>query len=332
MLTRIIILGVGVFLSGCAADEVFRPDNPSFTKLHGPLSSVSAARTGEQYTRFLALGSEPAQLWSGYASAPDPRALYVVDIAFVFKEVSGLPLTKMRFAPRNHTQDVIDAWPAYAEARIFAYEGGPINLVTVKLPSDRRLGPDGSFESDWTLCLDCVGLTRQGTVKDLARRDRLLAYAHQPSERRPLVKMSMVDRPSQTLLVGGEADALIARVAQKQRDKAVATAQLANGAKRANTPNLPATVQRDKLVIQIADMVEKGTFKSALPLFEKLDALPVPIDPNTNFYWGWSLVESGQTQAGLAKLYRFLNHIVETKGVDSPYYTATLRMISKAEG
>jgi hypothetical protein len=95
----------------------------------------------------------------------------------------------------------------------------------------------------------------------------------------------------------------------------------ANGALR------PAKVERDALVVQIGEFINEGDAAAALPLFESLNALPVPIDPTVDFYWGWALVEEGQANTGIAKLTRF----AERTDTASPLYREALRLIARAK-
>ena len=89
----------------------------------------------------------------------------------------------------------------------------------------------------------------------------------------------------------------------------------------------PATVERDRLVLQIGDLINKGEIAATLPLFDRLNALPVPIDPTVDFYWGWALLDAGETSAGRAKLNRFARRIDAT----SPLYRTTLRLLAETE-
>ncbi|WP_343559952.1 hypothetical protein [Kiloniella sp. b19] len=89
-----------------------------------------------------------------------------------------------------------------------------------------------------------------------------------------------------------------------------------------------ATTERDTLVLLISDRIKNGQYGAAIPLFEKLDRLPVPLDPRTGFYWGQTLIEAGQTEAGLIKLRRY----VKSLNTNSAYYQPTLRLIARAEG
>lgn len=88
----------------------------------------------------------------------------------------------------------------------------------------------------------------------------------------------------------------------------------------------PAAVRRDTLIVQIGDLVKAGDLPATLPLFERLNALPVPIDPMVDFYWGWALIDSGEANAGVTKLTRF----AERTDTASPYYRQALRLIARA--
>lgn len=89
----------------------------------------------------------------------------------------------------------------------------------------------------------------------------------------------------------------------------------------------PAAEERDRLVVQIGDLVRDGNLSATLPLFERLNALPVPIDPTVDFYWGLALVDSGSVNAGVAKLTRF----ADRTDAGSPLHTEAVRLIAQAE-
>ena len=86
-------------------------------------------------------------------------------------------------------------------------------------------------------------------------------------------------------------------------------------------------MQRDALVVQIGEFINVGDATATLPLFERLNALPVPLDPTMDFYWGWALVNEGEAKTGVAKLTRF----AERTDPSSPLYQESLRLISKAK-
>ncbi|MAO92360.1 MAG: hypothetical protein CMM78_08485 [Rhodospirillaceae bacterium] len=89
----------------------------------------------------------------------------------------------------------------------------------------------------------------------------------------------------------------------------------------------PAAMERDNLVIWISALVKEGDWVAALPLFQRLNQLPVPVDPMVDYYWGRALVESGDTPAGLAKL----NRLARRLDPSSPYYQPVLQLISQTE-
>jgi len=92
--------------------------------------------------------------------------------------------------------------------------------------------------------------------------------------------------------------------------------------------NLPPEIERDRLMVQITDLFKANNAVDALPLFERLNALPVPIDPTADFYWAQSLLANGDRVGASVKLTRFL----ETIDATSPFYAPSLRLMTKIEG
>ena len=92
--------------------------------------------------------------------------------------------------------------------------------------------------------------------------------------------------------------------------------------------DLPPEIERDRLMVQIADLFEAGNAAGALPLFDRLNSLPVPIDPAADFYWAQSLLANGDRQGAAIKLGRFL----QTIDSSSPFYAPALRLMTRIEG
>jgi hypothetical protein len=89
----------------------------------------------------------------------------------------------------------------------------------------------------------------------------------------------------------------------------------------------PAAEERDTLVLRIGELFNAGDRAAALPLFERLNALPVPLDPTVDFYWGWALLDGGAVAAGTAKLARY----AERPDAASLFRQEALRLIAQAE-
>jgi|GEM_PF-4153259 len=85
--------------------------------------------------------------------------------------------------------------------------------------------------------------------------------------------------------------------------------------------------KRDDLMSRVKEMMFKGAYAESLPLFAELDSLPVPLDPEVNFYWGKAFVETKQADKGLAKLYRY----VQSADEKAPHYQEAQSLISRAK-
>jgi len=99
-------------------------------------------------------------------------------------------------------------------------------------------------------------------------------------------------------------------------------------ARKPKIVNLPPEIERDRLMVQIADLFKANNAVDALPLFERLNALPVPIDPVSDFYWAQSLLANGDRVGASAKLTRFIGTI----DAQSPFYAPALRLMTRIEG
>ncbi|MEP3246568.1 MAG: hypothetical protein ABJN40_16360 [Sneathiella sp.] len=91
---------------------------------------------------------------------------------------------------------------------------------------------------------------------------------------------------------------------------------------------LSAEIQRDQLMVQISDLLQDGKAAEALGYFLKLDALPVPIDTATDFYWAQAMLANGDKKSALVKLTRFIKRI-ETS---SQYYQPAIRLLTTIKG
>lgn len=74
-------------------------------------------------------------------------------------------------------------------------------------------------------------------------------------------------------------------------------------------------------------LLRAGRYSDALPLFEQLDQLPLPLDPDFDYYWGQALGEAGQDEAALARLYRY----IRKQGRSAGHYRAALALIGRLE-
>ena len=101
-----------------------------------------------------------------------------------------------------------------------------------------------------------------------------------------------------------------------------------NGARLNKTSDLPPSVLRDQFMLQIGELFNTGKPAEAVPYFERLNALPVPIDGMTNYYWAQALLASGDKRGAYIKLVRFVKQIDPS----SDYYKPAIKLLTKIKG
>lgn len=94
-----------------------------------------------------------------------------------------------------------------------------------------------------------------------------------------------------------------------------------------SAPALPPEVERDRLMLAVGDLFAADRAAAALPYFERLDALPVPLDPAFDFYRAQAHLAAGDRQAAGVLLARFLGRVDR----DSIHYQPALRLMSRLE-
>ncbi len=91
--------------------------------------------------------------------------------------------------------------------------------------------------------------------------------------------------------------------------------------------SLPATVRRDKYMLQLSELLKTEQYQPALEIFPLIEALPVSTDPSLKFYYGEALYKTGEYSAAVRKLYEY---ILE-QGRSARHYTRALEIVSQAE-
>lgn len=91
--------------------------------------------------------------------------------------------------------------------------------------------------------------------------------------------------------------------------------------------SLPATVRRDKYMIQLSTFLKEQDYQSALTVFPKLEQLPINKDPSLDFFYGEALLKTGNPTEALKKLYRYITQ----QGSGARHYTKALELINQAE-
>lgn len=97
--------------------------------------------------------------------------------------------------------------------------------------------------------------------------------------------------------------------------------------RRAMLAAIPPEARRDALMLRIRDALGSDRPQDALPHFAELATLDVALDPDTDFFWGRTLIEAEQPAAGLEKLYRYL----ASRGRDAARYREALELMNRAE-
>ncbi len=90
---------------------------------------------------------------------------------------------------------------------------------------------------------------------------------------------------------------------------------------------LPESVRRDKYMITLSSHLKSGRYQEALAIFPKLKSLSMDTDPSLDFFYGESLLKTGQPKAALTQLYSYIS----TQGRAGTHYARALKLINEAE-
>jgi len=90
---------------------------------------------------------------------------------------------------------------------------------------------------------------------------------------------------------------------------------------------LPANIRRDKYMVQLSSFLKQQKYQDALAIFPKLEDLPIATDPSLKYFYGESLLKTGQTAKALQELYQYINE----QGTGATHYAQALEMINQAE-
>jgi hypothetical protein len=90
---------------------------------------------------------------------------------------------------------------------------------------------------------------------------------------------------------------------------------------------LPLTVRKDKYILSLTDHLNKENFGDAIFYFELLDQLKVELSPSFEYFWGESLLRTGEPEKALEKLYSYVSNV----GSAGQYYTQALQLSTEAE-
>ncbi|MCB1704165.1 MAG: ankyrin repeat domain-containing protein [Halioglobus sp.] len=90
---------------------------------------------------------------------------------------------------------------------------------------------------------------------------------------------------------------------------------------------LPASVRRDKYMVQLSQALKTQQYQQALDIFPKLEALPIATDPSLKFFYGEALLKTNQPGPALEQLYQYINE----QGSSATHYARALELMNQAE-
>ena len=92
--------------------------------------------------------------------------------------------------------------------------------------------------------------------------------------------------------------------------------------------SLPSNIRKDKYMVALTNHLKKQEYHEALVYFDTLDSMNVELSSSFTYFWGETLIKTGDNQEGLAKLY----HYLERAGSGGKHYSSALQYINEAEG
>lgn len=189
MFKRCMTGAVAVLLTACGPQ--IPVTSTVFDEYHGPVASIYSG-DGALLRRYVSDDAE--EFYSGAIKTLDPGGIYLMDMAMIVEDRSGVPFQKLRFVPRNMTPAQVAALPSYAQGFHRYKKGGPKIEFAARLPADRSLDSGGGFETDWTLCRECAGLNADGTAyANSATTKRLRDVAENDTRTVPFSLISFID-------------------------------------------------------------------------------------------------------------------------------------------
>lgn len=90
---------------------------------------------------------------------------------------------------------------------------------------------------------------------------------------------------------------------------------------------LPAEVRRDKYMVALTAHLKNERFEEALVYFDRLQRLGVKLSPSFNFFYGESLLRTGDPDGAISKLYAYISEA----GSGGQYYKRALELVNEAE-
>lgn len=90
---------------------------------------------------------------------------------------------------------------------------------------------------------------------------------------------------------------------------------------------LPLDVRRDKYMVALATHLKNERYAEALEYFNYLERLNIKLDPSFNYFYGESLLRTGQSKLAINKFYAY----IKENGSKGKYYTKALELVNEAE-
>lgn len=92
-------------------------------------------------------------------------------------------------------------------------------------------------------------------------------------------------------------------------------------------PRLPPQVRHDKYMLALTQALATKNYSAAVPVFEELERLGGPRDPEIDFFHGETLVELGRPVDAITPLSRY----VREQGASARYYNEALQLLNRAQ-
>lgn len=131
-------------------------------------------------------------------------------------------------------------------------------------------------------------------------------------------------------LLAGLPDAALGAGFQARRAQAAADIRQrlsAEAVARQREAQLPAAVRRDKYMVSLTTLLGEERYAEALPVFEQLASLDIPLDPAFDYFYGEALLRTGDAAGALERLYGYVGE----QGSTADYYRDALVLINEAE-
>lgn len=306
MLKYIGFAALMTLLAGCSS-TTYIPD--TYSTWGHPATLVKSPNFPEQgfyYTRTAGDTWVPNTPWTGTSVADGDT--FILDFGLELKQTADGNYYRVHMYPiKESILPRVAPWIKVIVNRNDD-DSDPM-LLFAKLPTPEARSATGPITTDWFICDAC-------TAGKTSRFDAMTITPRNSTDRN---WYKFVASPGQTPNWSGD---MQQREAQFQQERDAKAQQLA-----ALEASMPPSVLRDKYMVQLSQHLKQQNFGAALPLFRKLEALPIATDPSLDYFYGEALLKTDQPGDALQKLYRYIN----TQGAQGAHYTRALELINQAE-